>query len=460
MRRFLKSLLILTLTLTTLTSSTEACCFCPLLNPFQWGCGHHHHDPYATRRVIDDWLGYGYLRGNQNGSLGHYPYQPGSCFCPLLLPFHIFSHCLFPSPCGQAWGSPYANGYCGVQPLVPPMPAPMPAPMMPYNPTPFGNECCPTPCVPQPMQCAPTPVQVPITTWRPVTVDRGSYQMVWVPRPVTEMVPQTSWQTQYQMPYQPQMQMPATDCAPSGSGIYEPMMPMPSGTIPMNNAPLQIPMQTGCGGSAPCQSQGTAWNGGTPGWNSANSWQPGMNTAWTPVPRPQMAAVPNAAWQQFPNAMPQQMAMPQQQMAWRPNYPVPSNPYYGVPAQQYQANSYANRMPYPAYAQSYPRPQYPAYQSYPSYTAGNSNAPGPAYPSGMMMPPMQAAYPPAGMGDLMGDHEMATIPGTAPMTGMAPANGAAPVMQNSFRGGIPVYQTSYAAPMRPQSVNKYRNVIR
>jgi hypothetical protein len=78
----------------------------------------------------------------------------------------------------------------------------------------------------------------------------------------------------------------------------------------------------------------------------------------------------------------------------------------------------------------------------------------------MMMPPMQAAYPPAGMGDLMGDHEMATIPGTAPMTGMAPANGTAPVMQNSFRGGIPVYQTSYAAPMRPQAVNKYRNAIR
>jgi hypothetical protein len=150
--------------------------------------------------VIDDWLGYGYLRGNENGSLGHYPYQPGSCFCPLLLPFHIFSHCLFPSPCGQAWGSPYANGCCGVQPLVPPMPAPMPAPMMPYNPTPFGNDCCPSPCVPQPMQCAPTPVQVPITTYRPVTVDRGSYQMVWVPRPVTEMVPHTSWQTQYQMP--------------------------------------------------------------------------------------------------------------------------------------------------------------------------------------------------------------------------------------------------------------------
>ena len=36
--------------------------------------------------------------------------------------------------------------------------------------------------------------QVPVTSYRNVTVDRGSYQMVWVPRPVTQQVAQTTLQ--------------------------------------------------------------------------------------------------------------------------------------------------------------------------------------------------------------------------------------------------------------------------
>jgi len=41
-------------------------------------------------------------------------------------------------------------------------------------------------------------VNVPVTSYRQVTVDEGSYQSVWVPRQVTRMVPQTAIQQQVQ----------------------------------------------------------------------------------------------------------------------------------------------------------------------------------------------------------------------------------------------------------------------
>lgn len=37
--------------------------------------------------------------------------------------------------------------------------------------------------------------QVPVTSYRNVTVDRGSYQMVWVPKPVSQQVAQTTMQS-------------------------------------------------------------------------------------------------------------------------------------------------------------------------------------------------------------------------------------------------------------------------
>jgi len=66
--------------------SSPAATACGLLCPLYWlfGCQHIHpgyagaygnayqNEPYASWKVIDDWLGYGYLR-NQNGTLGHYP---------------------------------------------------------------------------------------------------------------------------------------------------------------------------------------------------------------------------------------------------------------------------------------------------------------------------------------------------------------------------------------------------
>lgn len=50
-------------------------------------------------------------------------------------------------------------------------------------------------------------VQVPTTTYQPVTVDEGGYQQVWVPRMVTKNVPQTIMQTQLQYRQVPQTVM-------------------------------------------------------------------------------------------------------------------------------------------------------------------------------------------------------------------------------------------------------------
>ena len=47
-------------------------------------------------------------------------------------------------------------------------------------------------------------VQVPMTTYKQVTMDEGGYQQVWVPRMVTKNVPQTVMQTQVQYRQVPQ----------------------------------------------------------------------------------------------------------------------------------------------------------------------------------------------------------------------------------------------------------------
>lgn len=76
MRTRLRILILLLTALVAAPNSASACGFC---SPFHWlfGCGLHHghyrgDGGYSTWRVIDDWLGYGYLRNNQ-GVYGHYP---------------------------------------------------------------------------------------------------------------------------------------------------------------------------------------------------------------------------------------------------------------------------------------------------------------------------------------------------------------------------------------------------
>lgn len=89
------------------------------------------------------------------------------------------------------------------------------------------------------MAAGPIPMttQVPITTYRNVTVDMGSYQRVWVPRIVTQRVPQTSYQTQtlWTNPQQP-------CCTDSGHGTFV------SPSIGGLGAPVQMPLGSPYGG--------------------------------------------------------------------------------------------------------------------------------------------------------------------------------------------------------------------
>lgn len=78
------------------------------------------------------------------------------------------------------------------------------------------------------MACGPIPVttQVPITTYRTVTVDMGSYQRVWVPRIVRQRVPQTT--------YQPRTIWMNQQPALSGAGM------LPQTTLPLTTDPGQV----------------------------------------------------------------------------------------------------------------------------------------------------------------------------------------------------------------------------
>jgi hypothetical protein len=82
--------------------------------------------------------------------------------------------------------------------------------------------------------------------------------------------------------------------------------------------------------------------------------------------------------------------------------------------------------------------------------ASNSWQSMPATPSWQTMP-QSAAIP----GDIMGDHEIATVPGMNPVTGMTPV-----IPQNYTGGGVPVHRTSYMNTARLPPVNRYRNSVR
>ena len=109
--------------------SASACPGCLLLSPFRWlfGCDHYSgcglgsgHD---CNRFIDDWFGYGYLRGQQ-GTLGHYP---GNWYRqPQLLHGH-----------GMHGGRAMVGGYGMGQPMMMPAPMTMPAQMTMPMPAPM-----------------------------------------------------------------------------------------------------------------------------------------------------------------------------------------------------------------------------------------------------------------------------------------------------------------------------------
>jgi hypothetical protein len=117
--------------------TASACPGCLLLSPFRWlfGCDQYHGcglvNPHNCNRVIDDWLGYGYLR-NQQGTLGHYP---GNWYRQIH-PQHSM---------GWQGGGAIAGGYGMVQPAMAPLPQPMMMPMpMPAGPIYSGSwdPCC------------------------------------------------------------------------------------------------------------------------------------------------------------------------------------------------------------------------------------------------------------------------------------------------------------------------------
>ena len=93
---------------------------------------------------------------------------------------------------------------CGSAPMMMPQQAPLMVPQ---------SSMCPQPVttfleVPRTvMRQEAVQVQVPMTTYKQVTVDAGGYQQVWVPRMVTKNIPQTIMQTQVQYRQVPQTVM-------------------------------------------------------------------------------------------------------------------------------------------------------------------------------------------------------------------------------------------------------------
>ena len=418
MRRCIRSILLSVTLFAVLTSTANACFFFPLFDPLNWCIG--HQNPYATYRVIDDWLGYGYLRGQQNGSLGHYPGRPWNCYTPmyprLTSPFQMPQSYVNPLMIPQTrpmysapvpttpymtqpymvpqWNTSPLAGDCGCGESAPATPQyQIPVQVPQYQPTPWGNsgDCN---CGPAVVQQLTVPVQVPVTTYRPVTVDRGSYQMVWIPRPVTQMVPQTSWQTRY---------------------IQQPAMATPAPAFQMMPS---LPMSSPCG-DTPC--------------NSGDSFSPSDG-----VPYPEATTFNSGTSGQY----------------YAATSPLQTQTGLGV-------------MPAPAYPAVYPAapyrglfPQYGTPQQYnmrPNYspmTYGYNQQTANLYPSPVatMNGLQPAVVPGVGYGDIWGDHEQATIAG--------PSNTAMiPVVPNAYRGAVPVVRTTFTAPLRSASSRKYPNSV-
>lgn len=491
MRLRIRTLFLTVALLCGLSSTASACCFIPLLDPFHWllGCssgygqghfcgsgygygrpygngygygGWHGGNPYAAQRFIDDWLGYGYLR-NQQGTLGHYPGRPFGCYQPLFP--RLFAPC---SPCAPALAM---QG-----PMVAPLQAPMmmPAPM-PTMHNPCVDPCqqpCMDPCLPAPMvQCQPMPV--PVTTWRPMTVDRGHWARVWVPRPITTMVPQTQYMNAVPMMQAPVMDSGCgDDCGGAVGGDYGGMMQgtmMPGMNIPGASS------DAGC-----CGSEGDAMQGmpstTTPAVpQSTMMMSPGMNP-WSP----QYASTPYTSmsrWYSAPSST-----------VWSPMgaYPSFANGNSSLPTMSLQAGRRqrisrrdSRRMAYPLGwqygaqpmtaqmppATAYGQAMYPQAASAPGLY-GQAMYPQPQQfgwqPSPMTaqrMPqvfaPMSTAMMPGTVmpgqyvgGDIMGDHELAPT-----------SSAAVPVVPNSFGGPIPLMPATWTNSGLP-TIRHYNNSVR
>lgn len=326
------------LTVLIFIASAQTASACGLLCPLYWlfGCQHIHpgyagtygspyqNEPYASWKVIDDWLGYGYLR-NQNGTLGHYPGN---------------------------WYRNLHHGYGHAQPALA------------WQPQLQGNY--PAPVAP----AAPQPLYAP--TWDPCCDPCGSMPPLAVmPQPQPQYYQQPQFYPQPQL-YQPQPWMQtapmmagtvvAGDCCDScGSAASEspgcgaPIMPEPT---PSSDC--------GCAGGSPGSFTQPVppvtmmspygipqqWNSGYATPVAANTWHPGR--VWSPNHNGQQAPTwTAAATARFQNpAMNNPWATgyaqvnPQPMTSSMPQYP---QPYYA--AAQYPQPQYAQprmaQMPQP-----------------------------------------------------------------------------------------------------------------
>lgn len=158
---------------------------------------------------------------------------------------------------------------------------------------------------------------VPVTTCRNVTVDEGSYQTVWVPKPVTKQVAQTVMTQQVKtrsVPYQVTRRVPTVSTAmvpvQSTAWVTQPVDPCPPGTVlapapqlgAIYNSPLStvsLPMMPAMTVPTP-QSASLSTDFATPAAPASGSWQtiaprnggeqPYEPSVGKPVPRPDDAA--------------------------------------------------------------------------------------------------------------------------------------------------------------------------
>ncbi len=326
---------------------------------------------------------------------------------------------------------------------------------------PYGGNCsdpCGSQCLPQPMmQCQPA--QRPVTTWRPMTVDRGRWhwQRVWVPRPRTVMVPQTQYVMQAPAMQMPMMQNPMMDSG-CGDGCSSDMGSMMPGSDYMQGTEMMPGAQI---------MQGTAFpdNSGSGCCGSDSGIPQSGYESDTP-------AVPHSTMMMSPGSMPMsRMSMGQRyniapyssMSRWYSN-PGYSNPGYSTARINL---SYRQSMAaQPAYGTSaYPQPQSGNFVQNPAMTPMPRST---GWQTTQMMP---RQFPPMSSQRAMSPRISGTIPGTVyarPMVagdingdhefpGLSSA--AMPVFPNSFNGRPPIQQASWSQPVQTATARRYPNSV-
>ena len=179
---------------------------------------------------------------------------------------------------------------------------------------------------------------VPVTTYKQVTVDEGGYQMVWVPKPMTKQVAQTVIQQQAQsraVPYQVTRRIPqvSTQLIPvqTVQHITE--------TVPMTAwAPPQVTFQAAASSCNTCDSPlSTAF--------APQYFPPPMTTAIAPQPQYSPAAPAIATLPAISVPLPQSARAPESQSDQWQVIPFRSNAPTASPNQSYDSPSRSVPMP-------------------------------------------------------------------------------------------------------------------